>query len=331
MPELSSLMGDLPEDLQPTAATGAAVDDDAPAGSEDSEEEEVTTPPAGEEEEDQPGGDSEDEEEAPTGTPPEDEDDDYVTDLEDEEEKPTTPSASVAETPPAKPPMTDENTFILNGLPKITVNVVVPSADGKSQETKEFQVYGWGDLPRNMLGFASPYEQGVFTASAQNNELKARELQTQYRQEKVRADTEVYTLKENKAIARDLRSLREDGVFPKFKGVPGSKEFNDSEGAKEFDRVIAYMNEQNDIAGQAAQNGEAFFHISFKQAFQMLHGTKGQEKAKQEQQARRAAAGKLKPGNGAKPNERNVQTKRVSNITDLAGEFEQFVGSGAAK
>lgn len=318
MPELSSLMNEIPESLGGSVATA----DDLTEDDDQEEEEQEQETDQGKNEDDDQEEDSDSEEQDDE----EGEDDEYDTDLDDDEKEDKKPPAASTVAP--QPQVTDENKFILDGLSKINTRIIVTGADGKD-EVKEVQAYGWGDLPRDFKGFATPYEQGVFTSSVQAQEIKARELQTQFRQNKLQADAEAYTLRENRAVARDLRELRKDGMFPKFKGIPGSSEFNSSEGAKMFDEVIQFMNEQNDEAGKAANKGDAFYHISFKQAYRMLHPEVFDTKGRQAQQnARRNAARKTKTRPGQSPDKKaNVQNKRVNNITDLAGEFEQFVGS----
>lgn len=325
MAELGELNNEIPASILGNDGGGVATDDNPPDPDPDLNDEEDLDQGDG-------GGEGTDEEEsdadgaaAAAGADGEGEgegeDDDYVEDL-GEEDEPAPGSLPATK----QPEVTDEGQYILNGLSKIKTSIIMPTADGKG-EVKEVEVYGWGDLPKNMQGFATPYEQGVFTASAQNQELKARDLQGEFRQNKVKSDTEAYTMRENQAIARDLRTLRQEGIFPKFKGVPGSSEFNGSDGAKEFDRVVAFMNEQNDESGQAAQKGNAFYHISFRQAYRMLHPEQFDAKAKGRRQAGdRAIARRAKGGTGGTRPDRNVQTGRVSNINDLAGEFESFTG-----
>lgn len=313
MPELSDILNELPPELAvdgstdedtTTAVADAPADDDAADDTTDTED---TTDDAADDDSADDTDDSAD--------------DDYFTNLGDEDADEDKPAATT--TPAAG--LDNEGQYILTNLPKISVSVLVPGANGED-EVRQVQVYGWGDLPRDMKGFVNPYEQGIFTASANNNELKARELQTEFRQNKVKADTEVYVQRENKMIADDLTELRQEGIFPKFKGVPGSKEFNDSDGAKEFDRVVAYMNEQNDRYGKAAQNGRAFRHIGFREAYIMLNGPNAKADAKREQTARRAVAGKLRTSRGTAAGTRNVSTQPVNNINDLADEFSQFAG-----
>lgn len=246
-------------------------------------------------------------------------DDDYVTDpIEDE------PPAKTDANQPVPPVVNDEGTYILQNLAKIPVRII--AAD---DSVKTIEVYGWGDLPRDYKGFPTKYEEGIFQQAANAQELKARDLQTQYRNNKMQADTEQYVQRENKAIAEDLTELRQEGMFPKFKGTPGTKEFNDSAGAKEFDKVIAYMNEQNDRYQKAASTGKAYRHIGFREAFVMLNGPNPKAADKAEDKARRDAAGKLTSSRGTAADTKQVSSKRVTNINELGDEFAQFVGSGA--
>jgi hypothetical protein len=310
VPELNDIINELPPELAASEST-----DDTTVN--DTSEEEVDTSDNGDNATDETTEEvdtSDDTQEEETDN----DNDDYFTSGEEE-----TPPADTTSQPTQ---MDNESQYILTNLPKITVQLVMPTADGKD-EVKQYDVYGWGDLPRNMKGFATPYEQGVFTASAQNNELRARELQGEFRQNKVKQDTEVYVQRENKAIADDLTELRQEGVFPKFKGIPGSKEFNESLGAKEFDKVVAYMNEQNDRYGKDANSGKSFRHIGFREAFVMLNGPNLKAAEKKDMEGRRKVAGKLKTGSGTDANTKTVSTKRVSHITDLADEFAQFAGN----
>jgi hypothetical protein len=305
--ELNDIINDLPEGLMADESTEDNEEVDTSAEGDESVDDSDTSDDSEENNEEQ-----EDESE-------EDAEDDYFTSDDEEENKPTPTVA-------AQPEVTDEGQYILTNLSKISVNLVVPTADGKGEEVKQFQVYGWGDLPRNYKNFVSPYEQGLFTSSAQNNETRARELQNEFRQNKVKADTEVYIQRENKMIAEDLTELRQEGIFPKFKGIPGSKEFNNSDGAKEFDKVVAYMNEQNDRYGKAANSGKAFRHIGFREAFIMLNGPNIKANEKRDMDARRRVAGKTKSSRGTGSDTKVVSTKRVNNITELADEFAQFSG-----
>lgn len=326
MPELGDLMGDIPEGLtDDNADVNTAVDDD---------DEELEDDAAAVASDDDGAGEDDDDEEADDEgagkakkgkAADEDDDDDFVVDLDEDDDKPA--GDKPADKPAGMPNLTDENQYILDNLPKIRTNILIRGSDGKDT-SKEVEVYGWGQLLSipGYNGFATPVDQGAFTANAQNNENTAQRLKGEFQTKKATADTEAYTMRENRAIARDLQGLRSQGIFPKFRGVPGSEDFNKSEGAKTFDEVVAFMNEQNDEAGQAAQKGGAFYHISFKQAYRMLHPEAfNTKKAAAQRESDRKVARRVKSGGGTKP-ERNVKSQRVSNINDLAGEFAAFTG-----
>lgn len=311
MTELADIINDVPAELlagEEAAGDDTSLEDEEQQNDDGDQADDQTDANAGE------GGDDTDDETEDEG------DDDYFTGLDETDDKPPAPPE-----PPA-PGLTDEGQYILSKLPKIAVNIVMPTADGKGEEIRQYQVYGWGDLPRDMKGFVTPYEQGLFSNNAQNNELKARDLQRDFQTERARGDADAYVKRENKMIADDLTELRQEGTFPKFKGVPGSKEFNDSPGGKEFDRVVAFMDEQNIRYGKAAQQGRAFRHIGFREAFIMLNGPNIKKAQQQDMSSRRQAAAKLKGGRGTSSGDKVVATKRVDNITDLADEFASFAG-----
>jgi hypothetical protein len=138
--------------------------------------------------------------------------------------------------------------------------------------------------------------------------------------------TEDYNKKEDRAIAEDLKDLREEGVFPKFKGTPGTRDFDTSDGAKEFDRVVAYMNEKNNEYNRRANSGSAFRHIGFAEAFALLNpGIR--EKAEAEDKGRRTIARKLKSSQGSTATKGKVNPASVTNLTDLEEEFKVFTGA----
>lgn len=315
MPELNELMGELPEGLGGTATVDDDQDDD----------EEETVVDDNQQVDDDSGDDSEedaDDDEEDGKEVDDEDDDDFVVDIDDE-------PVNKVEQPKDLPKLDNEGTYILERLPKISTNVIVLENGKEVQKT--VQVYGINDLMQTpgIKGFVSDLEQARFTTEVNNNEIKARELQGEFRRQKAEQDVQAYNTRENRAVARDLRDLRQEGIFPKFKGVPGSREFEGSDGAKMFDEVIAYMNEQNDQYGQAAAKGEAFYHMSFRQAYRELHpevfNTKNKEaQRKQDKQIAR----RVKSGGGTRSaSGKNLQTTRVSNINDLASEFAAFTGS----
>lgn len=304
MPELDDLMAEIPEGI----LSGEEIEAEEPVV----EDEEVVEDPA----EDESDDESDDDKDIDDKDPAEDEDDDYV--VQAGNEKTETPEA------PANAPKAiegSEGQYILDHLQKINVRII-----NAKDEVETIQVYGWGDLPKDYKGFPTPYEQGVFTGSVQSQEAEARKFQSEYQQNRIAVEQEQYSAKENKAIADDLIELRQEGVFPKFKGTPGSREFNNSEGAKEFDRVTDYMNEYNDKALETANKGAAYKHIGFKEAYTMLHGPNPKAAANKTQQARKAVASRTVSGRGANASSRTPSAP-VTNIMDLQADWDQMVGS----
>jgi hypothetical protein len=254
----------------------------------------------------------------------EDDNEDYVTQTDIDEEDEDDKSTTAPSTNPSTDPSEVEAKWVLDQLQPISVRIV-----NASDKVETIKVYGYGDLPQDFKGFASKYEEGLFTQAVTAQRSKAVELQTQYRQDQARKSTEEWQQKENKSIASDLKSLREEGIFPKFKGKPGTREFDSSQGAQIFDEVVTYMNGQNEAYAEGARKGEAYYHISFKQAFNELYpGLK--EAMASENKARRGVARKLKSTQGTEATKSKATKSSVLNITELEDEFSQFVGANNA-
>jgi hypothetical protein len=249
----------------------------------------------------------------------EDEQTDYFTAPIEDEAKP------VVEAPKTAAPLADtEDKYVLENLSKIPVNIVVTGADGKDV-IQRVEVYGNGDLPANFKGFATPLEAENYRSSLTIQITRALDLRKDYKANATRIEAErtqaEYDLKERRAIAEDLTELRAAELFPHFKGKPGTKEFSESAGGKEFDKVIAFMNKRNDEYIQRASAGKNYRHIGFREAFDMMHGPNPKAAQQAEDKARKTIAAKTKSGRGADAGAKTVKTGRVSNLNDLNAEF----------
>lgn len=315
--ELRDILNDLPPELNDDSAgdttTTATVDDtgDDTTGNDTTTEDDQTGDDTTETEEgDDATGDGD------TTTTDEEDQSEYVVDSTEEDDTTTT-------TPPAagdQPKTQDE--FVLAGLQKLSVRVI-----GPDDKIHTIQAYGNGDLPRDMKAFATKYEEKIWDTQVAAQEQKARDLVNQFQTRQRQADTDQFVRRENMAIRDDLNDLIKEGTFPKFKGTPGSREFEDSDGGKEFDKVIKFMNEQNQRYSEVAQKGRAYRHIGFREAFIMLNGPNPKADEKTEDAARKKVAKKLKSGGGTDAGKRNVSTKPVAKLTDLVDEFAAFAGS----
>lgn len=259
-----------------------------------------------------------------------DDNDDYFTKDEDEADTPPKPVVNPDAPPAPAVVQTELAQYVLSNLTKIPVSIVVAGADGKDV-IQNIEVYGVNDLPENFKGYASPLAGERFRGAVTAQEVKARALVDQFTADKQKADMEKasqeYATKENKAIAEDLTELRKEGIFPKFKGNPGTKEFNDSEGAKEFDRTVAFMNKKNDEYIQRVNSGKNYRHIGFREAFEMLHGQNPKAAEQAEDKARKKIAGKVVSKRGTRAQTAKTGAAQVSNLTDLADEFQAAVSN----
>ena len=160
---LNDLINDAPADLINEDDTNKDKELEEPeeAEEEESAEEEPETP------EEEP-----EEKEEPEETP-EEEDDDYVTKADLDEETPPAVTPPVATTPTEEA----EAQYVLGKLQKIPVRIV--NADDKVETV---EVYGYGDLPRDYKGIATPYEAGVFQTAVTNQLSKVNQLKTEFQQ-----------------------------------------------------------------------------------------------------------------------------------------------------
>jgi hypothetical protein len=314
MPDLNSLMNDIPTDITEAENTNEfeqEVKDTEEVVEDENDIEEVDN------DDSTTDSDTDDPEETDeSDEEPEDDNDDYFTTAEVEDEKPVTPPA-----PATTVEEKAEADYIYENLQKISVRIV-----NAKDEIETVQVYGAGDLPQDFKSFASPYEQTVFSTAVSQQVIKATQLQDQYRQQQSNKQVEEYNTRENRQIAEDLRDLRGDGVFPKFKGNPGTKEFDNSDGAKEFDKVVTYMNETNDRYAAEANQGKAYRHIGFREAFELLNPNI-REKSQAESKSRREVARRLKSTQGTSATKTKNNPQPVSNLRDLEEEFKIFSGS----
>lgn len=322
MDDISDLINDLPAALDDGSDSGAGhsdiavadadVDDQSIEATDD--EEDTDTSDTSEEETDES-----DEDTSAEATDDNDQDD-YIVDDEDDDQPAATATSTIDTT------KLTQDEFVLAGLTKLTARVI-----GPDDKVYTVQAYGNGDLPRDMKGFASKYEEKLWDAAVIEQNAKARDLIKDYQTAKTTAQAEAdgkkWVRMENMAIREDLNDLIREGMFPKFKGEPKTREFDESPGGKEFTRVINYMQKQNEKFRQDANKGRAYRHIGFREAFVMLNGENPKAAEKAEDKARKVVAKKLKTGTGVTSTKSNVNTTPVSNLTDLASEFEAFAGS----
>lgn len=210
----------------------------------------------------------------------------------DEPDEPRQPSVPDATPPPATGNLTPEQQYIYDNLPTINVR----GADGRVYSVKVDT-----ELPES-FDFASKAEERSFYRDLTAQELNARELRNQFMQTANAQQATQFEERENESIRQDVADLQREGALPKFKLKVDDPKFNDDPAAKQMQEILDVMSERNEQYLQEFQQGRAYRHIGFKEAYDVWAKTSKEGKAHTEQQQedkqRRSLADKVttRPG-----------------------------------
>jgi hypothetical protein len=248
-----------------------------------------------------------------TDTTPANDDEGYFADDDDTSDDDTSP----AELPAAPASFTPEEKYIVDNLPLIKVRVRLADDSIKTMEVRSA-----ADLPRDMKGIATPYEDKQFDLANAAQETRARELQTYYRQHQTQLQAQEFEKKENQSIRDDIAELQRDGEIPKFKAQPGTRAFDNDPAAKTVQEVIEFMNDRNAKYLEQSNKGGAYRHIGFAEAYELMNA--GGKNTSKNSSARKDAARKLvskQGGSSAKTPKAPVSGRTLK---DVAAEFDNF-------
>lgn len=222
------------------------------------------------------------------------------------------------ELPAAPASFTPEEKYIVDNLPLISVRLIM-----SDDSVKTVQVRSAAELPRDAKGYATFHEGEVFKQAVTAQEMKARELQTYYRQHQTQVQAQEFEKKENAAIREDIAELQREGEIPKFKAQPGTRAFDNDPAAKIVQETIDFMNERNAKYLERSYRGGAYRHIGFAEAYELLYAS-GKDKANvKDGSARKEAARKLvsKQGGSSKTVKAPVSGRTIK---EVAAEFDDF-------
>lgn len=240
-------------------------------------------------------------------------DDGYFADDEEDSTDAKTPE------PPAAPSnFSAEDKFIVDNLPLISVRVVM--AD---DSVKTLQVRSAAELPGDAKGYASFREGELFKEATTAQELKARELQSYYRQHQTTLQAQEFERKENQDIRDDIAELQRDGEIPKFKAQPGTRAFNEDPAAKLVQETIEFMNDRNAKYLERSNSGRGYRHIGFAEAFELMSKDRTNS-ADKNSSGRKDAAKKLVSKQGGSSEKGAKAPVSGRTIADVAKEFEDF-------
>lgn len=130
--------------------------------------------------------------------------------------------------------------------------------------------------PDNIVEF----QQGVKTLDTMAR--KAEQLIGQYRQQQSQENAASFEKRENEAIRQDVADMQKEGEFPKFKTQPGTPGFDDDPAAQQMAEVLTVMNERNESYLKQYQQGRAYRHIGFREAFEIWQGKQATKTATKE-------------------------------------------------
>lgn len=210
--------------------------------------------------------------------------------------------------------------YIADNLPDITVRIL---QDGKPVSVS---VKSWTQLPEN-VEFASPRDQLQFMNAMVAQENRAQQLQGKYRQDQETQLQSDFEARENAAIRSDITKLQNEGNLPKFKVGPDDSGFADDPNTKEVQTVLDFMNKKNQEYLEGYNNGRAYKHIGFEEAYYMMPETRQKEAQKlaqkQEDDARAKNANKLGNSSGGQPPQKTQGVRRGMSLDEIVDRVER--------
>lgn len=258
--------------------------------------------------------DTDDQEDVVDAPPEETENDSdgYFADDDDGDDSTTDP-----ELPVAPSNFSAEEKYIVDNLPLISVRVKM--AD---DSVKTMQVRSAAELPRDMKGIATPYEDKQFDLANAAQETRARELQTYYRQHQTQLETQEFEKKENQAIREDIAELQREGEIPKFKAQPGTRSFDQDPAAQRVQEIIEFMNDRNAKYLERANDGGSYRRIGFAEAYELM--SKDTKNDSKNSSVRKEAAKKLTSKQGGSTSKTTKAPVSGKTLKDVASEFDDF-------
>lgn len=127
------------------------------------------------------------------------------------------------------PPMAK---YVMERLPEIEAIGHVPGKADKVYKVKRLE-----DLPSDFEFSGGKMAEMRFMAAHNANELNARELLGQYRQEEQKRQYDTLKTQEAKDIQSDLKQMQKEGLLEKFKYSENDSRFNDDPAVKEANEI----------------------------------------------------------------------------------------------
>lgn len=211
------------------------------------------------------------------------EDEGYTADeLEPDEDAPTVPEKQELDQNTLGP----ELKYVFDRLPHMTARI----KDG-SGGVKELRVKSPAELPED-FEFATKRDELLFQNAQTAQEIRATNLQSEYKQQELSAQGKEFMRREDEATREDIGKLQKSGALPKFKTSPDDPKFADDPSTKEVQTVLSYMNDRNNLYQKMYEQGRPARRIGFEEAFYMYryeHPAEKQVQGKEDAERREMA------------------------------------------
>lgn len=246
----------------------------------------------------------------------------YTIDQDDTEaeQDEATPTNSTDENK-TNPSLTPEDAYILENLQPITVRGQVADKD------VEVKVYAPEQLPQGFK-FNDDRDREIVGKAFNMLESRAQQLQTDYRSQQTAKSATEFKAAEDAADRSEIGELQRDGVIPKFKAEPNSKDFDSDPAVKLVQEVLDFKEKENERFLKEFNAGKPYKHIGFEEAFfkyQRTNPPKVDEEQKKEDAERKEVARRTSKtsttggGKSGEPKEIFHSSRDLNNYIDNLG------------
>jgi len=203
---------------------------------------------------------------------------------------------------PKQEPLESWQKYVLDNLPNIQV---VGHEEGKKDKT--FTVKRLEDLPDD-FEFASKRAELAFNAALSAQEINARELVGQYRQEELSRNVKEAQAQDAIDVQSDITALQREGVLPKFQYDSTDPKFNTDPAVKEANEIYDLYEKTNKAYLEAYQKTGRTYKISYRDAADKFYAAKARNAVAVAPKVEAIKQETPKPTN----NERQDKAKQVS-------------------
>lgn len=197
-------------------------------------------------------------------------------------------------------PLPEWQKYIIDKLP----NIQVAGHQGEAAD-KVFTVKRLEDLPDD-FEFATKRAELAFNAALAAQEVNARDLLQQYRNEEQKRSQRDFEALEAVDIQNDVTSLQKAGILPKFKYPVNDPRFNDDPAVQESNKIYDFYAKINQDYFNKYNNSGRMYRVSYEDAAYRYYALNPKEATKE---VKEAIKEETKPKSAAQVEREKVATK----------------------